>query len=218
MSGTVYVQRTLDGHWVASLAELPGCHGGGTTREEAVAAVRAALPDYVALLERHGVSVEHARGLDPSTFEVREPPERFTYPEDLRGMQEHELRDFLHGYEALHAALLETTRGLSQEDLEKRPAEDEWSVRETLQHVAMSNVLLLSRLEPWPLGEFGAFKASHRLLFQRFSVMDASDTQGEYRILGRRWSVKKVARQILEHYYEHLRQARRAIERLGIKR
>jgi len=216
VSGTVYVQQSGPDRWLASLAELPGCMATGATREEALAAMPDAFRDYVALLERHGVRPEHVRDLDPTRFEVREPEERSTYPEDFRGMEEHELRDFLHRFQALHAELLELVRGLTQEQLEARPVAEEWSVRECLQHVATGSLEIMSRLEPWPRGDFATLNAAHRLVLQRFAVMDATDTQGEHRVFGRRISVKKTARRILEHEYEHLRQVRETLAKLRI--
>lgn len=217
MSGTVYVGPVGEGRWRASLVELPGCMAVAETRDAAVDGVRAAFPQYVALLEQHGARLEHARGLDPATFEVKDAPEAHVYPEDFRGMEEHAVRDFLHQYEALHAALLEEIRGLTQEELERAPREGEWSVREALLHVATGSLEILARLEPWPGGDFATLNATHRLVFQRFAIMDAADTQREHRVLGRRWSAAKVARRLLEHEYEHLRQVRETIEKLSLK-
>ncbi len=217
MSGTVYVQPRGDGSWFASVVELPGCMATGATKEEAVARVREAFHDYAALLERHGARLEHDRELDPATFVARDAPEPMSYPEDFSGMQEHELRDFLHRFEALHAALLDLVKGLPQDEIERRPSEGEWSVREVLQHVATGSLEILSRLEPWPRGDFGTLNAAHRMVFQRFAAMDAADTQGEHRVFGRRISVKKTARRLLEHEYEHLRQARETIARLDVR-
>ena len=214
MSGTVYVQPSGRERWLASLVELPGCMTTGATKEEAVARIGGAFRDYVALLERHGLRLEHVRDLDPATFVVKEPAERVTYPEDFTGIEEHELRDFLHQFEALHAALLDLVRGLSQDELERRPAEGDWSVRETLQHIATGSLEILSRLEPWPRGDFATLNAAHRLVFQRFAVMDAADTQGEHRVFGGRISAKKVMRRLLEHEYEHLGEVRDAIAKL----
>lgn len=210
----MYVQRTGPSRWLASLAELPGCMAMGASREEALAAMPDTFRDYVALLERRGVRLEHVRDLDPATFQLREPEEGGTYAEDFRGMEEHELRDFLHHFETLHAALLELVRGLTQEQLESRPSTEEWSVRECLEHVATGSLEILSRLEPWPRGDFATLNAAHRMVLQRFAAMDAADTQGEHRVFGRRISVKKTARRILEHEYEHLRQVRETIAKL----
>lgn len=205
----IYVQQRSDGSWYASVAELPGCAAHGPTRDGAVAGARAAARDYAAVLRRHGAASEHE--VDVDALEVTEAKERRTYPEDFTTMEEHELRDFLHRFEALHAEILALVGSLSQEELEKRPAEKEWSARETLEHIATDNLLYLARLEPWPRGEFGVFKAAHRVIAQRFGVMDAADTQGEHTILGQRYSTKKVARLLLEHEYDHLRQVREAV-------
>jgi hypothetical protein len=212
--GTIYVQQTRDGTFLASVAELPGCVARGATRDDAVAGVRRSFHDYVDLLRTRGVSLAHVAHLDPEAFEVKEPETRMTYAEDFRPMEEHELRDFLHQYEASRAALIASLRGLSQEQLEKKPGEDEYSVRDCLEHIACTEVSLLSRLEAWPQGEFATLQAVHRLAFQRFSVMEPEDTSAERHILGQRWSTRKVMRRLLEHEYEHLQQIRDIVRRI----
>lgn len=214
MSGTIYVAKAPDGTFLANVVDLPGCIARGATREEAVERVRANFGDYVELLRSRGVDLEHVSGLDPATFVVKEPEARHTYPEDFRGMREHELRDFLHQFEASRSALLALVRGLSQEQLETKPSPDDWSIRECLEHIAESEVTFLSRLEPWPTGDFATLQAAHRMAFQRFSVMDAEDAKGEHRIMGNRWSARKVARRLLEHEYEHLQQVREVLAAL----
>jgi predicted RNase H-like HicB family nuclease len=204
----IYVSRGADGRWAASIPELSGCFATGATREEAVAGVREAARDYVAFLEERDIAPD--RPVDAATLAVREPDEPFTFPEDLTPMEEHELKDFLHRFEAFHAELTDAVRGMTQAELEKAPAEGEWSLREVLQHVMTSELLFLSRLEPWPRGEFATVNAVRRLVAQRFSVMEATDTQGEHTILGRRWTAKKVTRRLLEHLFDHLRQVRAA--------
>jgi predicted RNase H-like HicB family nuclease/uncharacterized damage-inducible protein DinB len=201
----IFVTRVRDDFYTASVPAIPGCVGTGATREDAVAAARANATRYLALLSTHNVRIEHDR-FDVDALEVRDAPEPNTVPSDFTPMEEHELRDFLHRFQALHAELLQLVAGLSQEELERRPREGEWSLRETLQHVASGTVDILARLEPWPRGNFGTLQAAHRVALQRFSVMDAADAQGEHTILGRRWTTKKVARRLLEHEFEHLRQ------------
>jgi predicted RNase H-like HicB family nuclease len=212
--GTIYVARAPDGTYLANVVELPGCIARGTSPDEAVARVREAFRDYVDLMRTRGVALEHVVDLDPAQFTVKEPEARHTYPEDFRRVEEHELRDFLHQYEASRAALLALVRGLSSEQLERKPTPDSWSVRECLEHIAATEATLLTRLEAWPESDFAAIQAVHRMAFQRFSVMEPDDTDRERRILGQRWSARKVMRRLLEHEYEHLRQIREVIEKL----
>ena len=205
---TIWAFRAADGTFVASIPALPGCRARAASKDEAIARVREAFRDYLELLRSRGLAMEHVRDLDPATFEVREPEERNTFPEDFAVVRAHELRDFLHQYEATYAALLDLLAGKSQEELERKPGPEEYSVRECLEHVAATEAALLSRLEPWPRGGFAAVKAVHRLVAQRFGVVEPEDTAGEYRISGQRWSARKVMRRLLEHQYEHLAQIR----------
>jgi predicted RNase H-like HicB family nuclease len=207
-SGTIYVAQAPDGTYVANVVELPGCVARGATREEAVARVREAFRDYVELMRGRGVALEHVDEIDPAALVVKEPEARHTYPEDFRRVEEHELRDFLHQYEASRAALIALVRGLSSDELERKPAPDSWSVRECLEHIAATEATLLTRLEAWPEDEFAALQAVHRIAYQRFSVMEPDETDRERRIFGQRWSARKVMRRLLEHEYEHLGQIR----------
>ena len=218
MSGTIYVQQAQDGTFVADVAELPGCVARGATRDDAVAKARAAFRDYLELLSSRGVSTDHWKDLDPETFAVREPPARFTLPEDFRPMEEHELRDFLHRMEASRSALLALVRGLSADDLERAPTDAMWSVRAALEHIAFTEVGLLSRLEKWPDRDFATLQAVHRMAFQRFAVMEPQDTALDHEIAGQRWSTRKVMRRILEHEYEHLGHIKEIIAALGADR
>ena len=202
----IYVSALKDGTFYAVLPSLPGCAANGKTRDEAAQRCRDAVSAYLTLLRERGVRIEHDV-VDPAQLEVRDAPEVNVVPEDFEPLEEHDLRDFLHRFEAFHAILLERIGKLSQEELERAPAEGEWSLREMLEHLAFTEVGLLSRLEPWPRGGFPTLNTVRRAVVQRFSVMDASDAQGEHRILGRRWTTKKVMRRELEHLFEHLRQA-----------
>ena len=213
----IYVQGE-ESYWLAHVPVLPGCVASGTTREEAVANARRAFGAYRELLETRGVSVEHWKDLDSATFAVRDlPPDRVA-PEDLGLLQEHELRDFLHRYEASRSALISLVRGLSPDELERKPTETTWSVREALEHVMETEVTLLSRLERWPDDPFNTLQAVHRLLFQRFIVMEPADTAIDHTVGGRRWTTRKVMRRALEHEFEHLGQVKEILAALGANR
>ena len=214
MSGTVYVSQRPDGTFGASLVELPGCFAFGATREEAVTNLGGAFHDYLSLLAERRVSTDHWRTLDPATFVVRDAQAPGAIPEDFQPLAEHEIRDFLHQLEAARGATLALVRDQAAERLERRPDEETWSLREILEHLATVQVQYLAKLEKWPDRDFATLQAVHRMIIQRFAVMEPADTALDHEVRGRRWSVRKVMRRLLEHEYEHLRQMKEVVARL----
>jgi predicted RNase H-like HicB family nuclease len=210
----IYVQG--DGtYWLAHVPVLRGCIASGTTRDAAIANARRAFRAYLELLDARGVSIEHWKDLDPSTFEVRDLPADRVVPEDVGRMEEHELRDFLHQFEASRAALLSVVREISADELERKPTDSMWSVREALEHVMLTEASLLSRLEKWPADPYNTLQAVHRMAFQRFTIMEPPDTDLDHVVLGRRWTTRKVMRRILEHEFEHLEHIKEIVAALG---
>ena len=213
----IYVQG--DGtYWLAHVPVLRGCIASGTTRDAAIANARRAFRAYLELLDARGVSIEHWKDLDPSTFEVRDLPADRVVPEDVGRMEEHELRDFLHQFEASRAALLSVVREISADELERKPTDSMWSVREALEHVMLTEASLLSRLEKWPADPYNTLQAVHRMAFQRFTIMEPPDTDLDHVVLGRRWTTRKVMRRILEHEFEHLEHIKEIVAALGANR
>ena len=210
----IYVQG--DGtYWLAHVPVLRGCIASGTTRDTAIANARRAFRAYLELLDARGVSIEHWKDLDPTTFEVRDLPADRVVPEDVGLMEEHELRDFLHQFEASRAALLSVVREISADELERKPNDSMWSVREALEHVMLTEASLLSRLEKWPADPYNTLQAVHRMAFQRFTIMEPPDTDLDHVVLGRRWTTRKVMRRILEHEFEHLEHIKEIVAALG---
>ena len=210
----IYVQG--DGtYWLAHVPVLRGCIASGTTRDTAIANARRAFRAYLELLDARGVSIEHWKDLDPSTFDVRDLPADRVVPEDVGRMEEHELRDFLHQFEASRAALLSVVREISADELERKPTDSMWSVREALEHVMLTEASLLSRLEKWPADPYNTLQAVHRMAFQRFTIMEPPDTELDHVVLGRRWTTRKVMRRILEHEFEHLEHIKEIVAALG---
>jgi predicted RNase H-like HicB family nuclease len=213
----IYVQG--DGtYWLAHVPVLRGCIASGTTRDAAIANARRAFRAYLELLDARGVSIEHWKDLEPDRFEVRELPADRVVPEDLGRMEEHELRDFLHQFEASRAALLSVVREVSSDELERKPTDSMWSVREALEHVMLTEASLLSRLEKWPADPYNTLQAVHRMAFQRFTIMEPPDTDLDHVVLGRRWTTRKVMRRILEHEFEHLEHIKEIVAALGENR
>jgi len=213
----IYVQGE-GSYWLAHVPVLRGGIASGTTRDEAIANARRAFRAYLELLDARGVSIEHWKDLDPNTFEVHDLPADRVVPEDIGRMEEHELRDFLHQFEASRAALLSLVREISADELERKPIETMWSVREALEHVMLTEASLLSRLEKWPADPYNTLQAVHRMAFQRFTVMEPPDTDLDHVVLGRRWTTRKVMRRILEHEFEHLGHIQEIVAALGAHR
>jgi predicted RNase H-like HicB family nuclease len=198
----IFVRSSSHDYFVASVSAMPGCVGTGTTRNAAIANARKAFRAYRELLEARGVSIEHWKLIDPDTLPVDETTAAGILPGEDVPLEEHEVRDFLHQFEASRAAVLSLVKGLSADQMEKKPTEDQWSVREALEHIMTTDIALVAKLEKWPDAPFGALQAAHRIAFQRFSILEASDWV-DHEIMGRRWTTKKVMRRLLEHEFEH---------------
>ena len=210
----IFVLQGGDGYFLARVPVLPGANASGKTRDEAIANARKAFRAYRDLLEARGVSIEHWKDIDPDKIPVEDAPAGGLLPGDEKRLEEHEIRDFLHQFEASRAALISLVKGLSAPQLEKAPTETMWSVRETLEHMLQTDVTFLARLEKWPANPFAALQAVHRLAFQRFSVMEPSDWV-DHTIMGRRWTTRRVMRRLLEHEYEHYGHIKEIMAALG---
>jgi len=210
----IFVSQGSDGYWLARVPAFPGCNASGTTRDQAIANARKAFRAYRELLEARGVSVEHWKDIDPATLAVQDAPPTGLLAGDDKPLDEHEVRDFLHQFEASRAALISLVKGLSSDQLEKKPTERMWSVREALEHIMEADIEFLAKLEKWPDNPFGTLQATHRIAFQRFSVMEPGDWV-DHTVLGRRWTTRRVMRRLLEHEYEHYGHIKEIMAALG---
>ena len=210
----IYVTEAQPEYWLATIPVLPGCIASGKTREEAIAKARRSFREYRALLEAHGVAIDHWKDIDPDALSVDESWTPPFVPGEDQPFEEHEIRDFLHQYEASRAAVIALVKRLSAEQLEKKPDDETWSVRQALEHMMTTDIALLSRIEKWPDDPFTSYQAVHRIIVQRFSVMEADDWR-DHAIGGRRWTSKRVMRRLLEHEFEHYGHMKEIIAALG---
>lgn len=210
----IYATEAQPGYFLAIIPVLPGCVASGKTREEAVAKARRVFGDYRALLEAHGVATDHWKDIDPDRLPVGELENPPLAPDEDRPFEEHEIRDFLHQSEASRAAVIALVKRLSPDQLEKAPDDGSWSVRQTLEHMMTTDIALLSRIEKWPQDPLTSYQAVHRIIVQRFSVMEPDDWR-DHTIMGRRWTTKRVMRRLLEHEFEHYQQIREIVAALG---
>ncbi len=210
----IYVTEAQPGYWLATIPVLPGCIASGKAREEAITKARRAFREYRALLEAHGVAIDHWKDIDPDKLSVDESWTPPLVPGEDRPFEEHEIRDFLHQYEASRAAVIALVKRLSPEEIEKKPDDATWSVRQALEHMMTTDIALLSRIEKWPDDPFTAYQAVHRIIVQRFSVMEPDDWR-DHTIMGRRWTTKRVMRRLLEHQFEHYQHIKEILAALG---
>jgi len=211
----IYVVEAQKDYWLATIPAVMGCNASGKTRDDAIANVRRSFRAYLELLSARGVAIEHWKGLDADRFPVAAwdgPP---LYPEDQAPVEEHDIRDFLHLFEVQQAALIALVGQLSVDELERQPDAETWSVREALEHMMNTQASLLSRLEQWPKDPFNTLQAIHRVVFQRFTVMEPKDAARRWTVRGRPWTVRRVMRRLLEHEWEHYGHVKEIIAALG---
>jgi hypothetical protein len=77
-----------------------------------------------------------------------------------------------------------------------------------------SDIQFLAKLEKWPDDPFGALQATHRIAFQRFSVMEPGDWV-DHTVMGSRWTTRRVMRRMLEHEFEHYEHIKEIMAALG---
>src|SRR4051812_3984645 len=103
---TIFVSQASDAYWLARVPAFPGCNASGRSRDEAVANAPKAFRAYRELLGARGVSVGHWKDIDPATLPVQDAPATGLLAGDDTLLLEHEVRDFLHQFEASRAALI----------------------------------------------------------------------------------------------------------------
>ena len=217
LSPRIYVGCPREGYWLASIPALSGCIGSGKTRDEAVANARRAWSAYLDLLDARGVAIDRWKGVTPGALPVLDTPSTGLFDEDTGPLDEHELRDFLHVFEAQHAALMALVRGVPADEMQRAPDAETWSVRQALEHMMTTEASLLSRIEQWPDDPFNTLQAIHRVVFQRFTVMEPRDTEKRTVVNGRPWTVRRVMRRILEHEWEHYVHLQEILAKLAAK-
>jgi predicted RNase H-like HicB family nuclease len=209
----IFATEAQPGYFLAIIPILPGCVASGKTRDEAIAKARSVFREYRALLEAHGVAIDHWKDIDADALPVGELETPPLAPGEDRPFEEHEIRDFIHQYEASRAAVMALVTKLTVDRLEQKPSDDAWSVRQALEHMMTTDIALLSRLEKWPADPLSSYQGVHRLIIQRFSVMEPDDWR-DHTIMGRRWTTKRVMRRLLEHEFEHYQHIREIIAAL----
>jgi len=212
----VCLEVASDGTCMAHVPELAGCFAVGSTREEALERLRRAITEYLTWLAALGetgapsaetaeVEVEVAEEVSTAGSYPRPPSEPLAFfVADEEPLSYQDLQTAVRLLERARRDLLEFLRGVPDELLHWRPGPDEWSIAETLLHMAHAEASYIGRLdehsEPTPFPQLTAIRswAYHRL--GRLSEPELSRVTVHR---GEKWSARKVLRRFLEHDREH---------------
>jgi len=80
----VYATESQPGSFLGIIPVLPGCVASGKTRDEAVAKARRGFREYRALLEAHGVAIDHWTNIDPDALPVGELEHEFEHYQHIK--------------------------------------------------------------------------------------------------------------------------------------
>ncbi|MGQ0602560.1 MAG: DinB family protein [Anaerolineales bacterium] len=214
----------IENRWVAHLAGWPGGFASGETRDEAIAAAEAAMPEYFAWLRRHGeqppeVSCEflvdevHRAWISEDEYEVNA-----FFAADRAPLTAEEVEVFGQRLNASRADLLDAYLGLQDEMLKVPLPGERWPINGVLNHVASAENFYLGRFNldhaaAWEmtdvLGKLMLVRAQFNEALRLF--VDRADT---VTIQGEAWSPRKIIRRALWHELDHAAHIRQLRTRL----
>jgi uncharacterized damage-inducible protein DinB len=227
-----YLEVLRSGRVNALILDLPGCLASGTNQNEALAALAGEIPHYYAWLKRHDDYTPAVRGpfhLAPRQVLPAMPTERgdvgvFFEPdgqpvddEDMdwgTALIQWAVDDLAYLAARIPAAALDAPL----------PAGG-WTLRQTLSHVAGSQLWYLSRLQEMPgrispeqIGSepVAALRQTTATLVQSLRAADDATRTVIREHNGERWSLRKVLRRSVEHVREHTSQLARDAVSLGV--
>ncbi|MBZ5672312.1 MAG: type II toxin-antitoxin system HicB family antitoxin [Acidobacteriia bacterium] len=211
----VYLESNRAGRTLAHVSRLPGCVVRGETPEEAFAAVPEAIQQHLGWLAAHSgrdfsrrVRIRTAGGV-PGGAPTGSGSRGGLLPTDLIPVEAEGLAEHLRRIEYSRRDSLEVVARVPAGLLTARPGPRQWTIRETLQHVAAAEQFYLSRLfklarfqpQPTPLDRLRIVRdAAYRLLAQ----CDLRRANRTVRKLGETWTLRKVLRRFLDHEREHV--------------
>lgn len=215
-----------DGTCMAHVPDLAGCFAVGNTREEAMQRLRRAIAEYLTWLAALGetgapsaetaeVEVEVAEEVTTIGTYPRRPGEPLAFfAADEEPLSYHDLQTAVRLMERVRRDLLDFLRDVPDEILHWQPGPDEWSIAETLLHMAHAEASYIARLEdesePRPFPQLAAIRswAYHRL--GRLTEPELSRVTSHR---GEKWSARKMLRRFIEHDREHTAHIRNLLAR-----
>jgi predicted RNase H-like HicB family nuclease len=203
---TIYVFGRRYGDFAARIPQLAGCGAIGATKEEALERAREAARAYLASAPDHAGRLAAWRSLDPSSFPVDDSTDGGFFDHDTAVLAKAELEDLAELFARWSAEIALLTRELAATVTEARRGE-EWSVRETRDHLAETQIRWMSRLDALTDGSFRTHELIDAMVRDRIAQIEPASAT-DRAVLGARWSTRRVVRRLLEHQLEHLGQIR----------
>jgi predicted RNase H-like HicB family nuclease len=204
-----YLERYGDGTCLAQLADLPGCFSLGTSPEEAMQRITAAIPAYYAWLAGHDEYTPLVQGpFHVVAKEVQETtPERGVFfASDAVPVTAEDLDWYLVLLEWAFEDLLALARSMPVSTLEL-PGEDGRSGRDCLigvsAHLSRGLVYLLDQPAPLVPGTIplasvlGWLEGAVQASIARLRATDEAERARIVEHEGMRWSVRRVLRQAI---------------------
>ena len=205
-----------DGTCMAHVPELFGCFAVGSTREEALERLRQAIAEHLAWLTGYGeapamtaetaeVDIEVVEEVTtPRSYPV-EPTESVAFfAAEEEPLSHQDLQTAVRLMERARRDLVEFLRDVPEDLLQWRPAPDEWSIAETLLHMAHAEASYTARLdtesERTPFPQLAAIRS---WAYHRMGRLTEAELSRVTVHRGEKWSVRKVLRRFLEHDREH---------------
>ena len=205
-----------DGTCMAHVPELPGCFAVGSTREETLERLRGAITECLTWLAEHReapapsaeseqVEIEVVEEVSTADSYPRKPSEPVAlFAADQEPISHHDLQTAVRLMEHARRDLLEFLQGVPDDLLRWRTGPDEWSIAETLLHMANVEASYLARLEEESQqSPFPQLTAVRSWAYHRLSRLTEAELSRLTTHRGEKWSVRKVVRRFLEHDREH---------------
>lgn len=209
-----------DGTCMAHVPELPGCAAFGSDREEALAAIRQAIAEYLDWLRSHDehtdletetVDVETVEEMPVSGVSPDATNHHALFQADQLPLSAHDLQTAMRRMEYARQDLLSLIDGLDPATLNWSSLTDGRSVSDILVHVARVEAELLSCLDSQP-NSHTLLSAVRGWAYQRLSRLSPEERVRTTQHDGEGWTARKVLRRFLEHERAHTAQIRRTLE------
>jgi len=187
-----------EGGPLARIPALPGCAARGRTKEKALSNLKDLLGDYLALFGKEDES------LPASAADVEldvEETEALTLPEDKEPLKREEVGALLRKMELSRQALLDRVSGLSDEVLAWKRDEDDWPIKQILEHIANAEWWYIQRLQKWPQDPFERLEATHRYLLSELGSLGPEELNRLTTHYGQKWMPRKVLRLLPTYYH-----------------